>query len=330
MPPLADDPSSPAPPPRPWRAWAVIAGLVLALSLAFAWVAGWIGPSARLTAPRLVDDIENGKPYPGFRRAHSRGVCVAGHFVPTAQAAALSTHLLPNTRAYYEIWLDEARVAGSGEEEDRIYGDAYLPRKFKIGFAIPPYNDVDVFAHDLGFVAVVEDARITGYNVSVGGGMGMTHNVPTTFPRLADVVGFCEPTDVLAVAEHTMCIQRDYGNRKDRSHARFKYTIEERGTEWFRAELADRLGDLSRGTRALDNLSIGLAEGVTGTDLGVALQGVRETQRVLAREYTARELPKFAECLPPDLASATVAIRYSDADSVTACLGERIRSVAAG
>lgn len=90
MPPLADDPSSPAPPPRPWRAWAVIAGLVLALSLAFAWVAGWIGPSARLTAPRLVDDIENGKPYPGFRRAHSRGDCVAGHFVPTAQAAALS------------------------------------------------------------------------------------------------------------------------------------------------------------------------------------------------------------------------------------------------
>ena len=90
MPPLPDDPSPPSPPSRPWGPWAAIAGLVLGLSLAFAWVAGWIGPAARLTAPRLVDDIENGKPFPGFRRAHSRGVCVTGHFEPSAEAATLS------------------------------------------------------------------------------------------------------------------------------------------------------------------------------------------------------------------------------------------------
>ena len=90
MPPLPDDPSPPSPPSRPWGPWAAIAGLVLGLSLAFAWVAGWIGPAGRLTAPRLVDDIENGKPFPGFRRAHSRGVCVAGYFEPSAEAATLS------------------------------------------------------------------------------------------------------------------------------------------------------------------------------------------------------------------------------------------------
>jgi sulfite reductase (NADPH) hemoprotein beta-component len=117
-----------------------------------------------------------------------------------------------------------------------------LPRKFKIALAVPPSNDIDVFAHDLGFVAVAEDGRTAGYNVSVGGGMGMTHNVPATFPRLSDTIGFCVPDDVLAVAEQTMCIQRDYGNRKDRAHARFKYTIEDRGVDWFRGELTRRLG----------------------------------------------------------------------------------------
>ncbi|MGH8259880.1 MAG: NADPH-dependent assimilatory sulfite reductase hemoprotein subunit, partial [Steroidobacteraceae bacterium] len=105
-----------------------------------------------------------------------------------------------------------------------------------------PQNDVDVYAHDLGFIAIVEDGRIAGYDVLVGGGMGMTHKIPATFPRLGDLVGFCRPEDVIAVAEHTMCIQRDYGDRKDRSHARFKYTIEDRGTAWFRDELARRLG----------------------------------------------------------------------------------------
>jgi sulfite reductase (NADPH) hemoprotein beta-component len=157
-------------------------------------------------------------------------------------ARRISERLAPRTRAYDELLLEQSPAATGSADEEPMYGKTYLPRKFKIALAVPPSNDIDVFAHDLGFLAVVEDGRIVGYDVSVGGGMGMTHNVPATFPRLSDVVGHCAPDDVLAVAEHTLCIQRDYGNRKDRSHARFKYTIEDRGTDWFLAELARRLG----------------------------------------------------------------------------------------
>jgi sulfite reductase (NADPH) hemoprotein beta-component len=157
-------------------------------------------------------------------------------------ARRIGAHLLPRTGAYGETFLGAAPAAGEPVDEESLYGSTYLPRKFKIALAVPPANDVDVFAHDLGFIAVVENGRVAGYNVCVGGGMGMTHNVPATFPRLSDVVGFCAPEDAIAVAEHTMCIQRDFGNRKDRSHARFKYTIEDRGTDWFRAELESRLG----------------------------------------------------------------------------------------
>jgi sulfite reductase (NADPH) hemoprotein beta-component len=137
--------------------------------------------------------------------------------------------------------LEQPAQRVSDENEEPLYGRTYLPRKFKIAIAVPPRNDIDVFAHDLGFIAIVNDGRIEGYNVLVGGGMGMTHKTPATFPRLSDVAGFCAPEDVLLVAEHAMCIQRDYGDRKDRAHARFKYTIEDRGVEWFAAELSRRM-----------------------------------------------------------------------------------------
>jgi sulfite reductase (NADPH) hemoprotein beta-component len=171
----------------------------------------------------------------------------AAHAFVHAQAAALSNHLLPNTRAYYEIWLDEQRVAGSGEEEDRIYGEAYLPRKFKIGFAIPPYNDVDVFAQDLGFIAIIEAnpagaAEVVGYNVSVGGGMGATHGDAETYPRLANVIGFITPDQLTAVAEAVVTTQRDWGNRSVRKRARLKYTIDDRGLEAFTQEVERRAG----------------------------------------------------------------------------------------
>jgi sulfite reductase (NADPH) hemoprotein beta-component len=165
----------------------------------------------------------------------------AAHAEASALARRIGSHLLPRTAAYREIFLGEIAREAEGEEEP-IYGRNYLPRKFKIAIAVPPQNDVDVFAHDLGFIAIVERGRIVGYDVLAGGGMGMTHKIPATFPRLADVVGFCAPEDAVAVAEHTLGIQRDYGDRHDRSHARFKYTIEDRGTEWFSAELARRLG----------------------------------------------------------------------------------------
>ncbi len=164
------------------------------------------------------------------------------HAAVHAQAAALSEHLLPNTKAYYEIWLDGERAAGSGEEAEPIYGETYLPRKFKIGFAIPPYNDVDVFAQDLGFIAVVENDELRGYNVSVGGGMGATHGDPETYPRLGDVVGFVAPEQVVAVAEAVVTAQRDYGNRAVRKRARLKYTIDDRGLEWFKSEVERRAG----------------------------------------------------------------------------------------
>jgi len=159
-----------------------------------------------------------------------------------AWACRISEHLTPQTRAYHEIWLDGERVAGGEIEREPLYGRTYLPRKFKIAIAVPPSNDVDVFAHDLGFIAIVEAGRLAGFDVTVGGGMGMTHSEPATYPRLADVIGFCRPDRMLAVTEHVVAIQRDYGDRTDRKHARLKYTIDDRGVDWFKAELAKRLG----------------------------------------------------------------------------------------
>lgn len=154
-------------------------------------------------------------------------------------AKAVSAHLRPRTSAYAEIWYDEPPA---GPDHEPLYGPTYLPRKFKIGFAVPPVNDIDVYAQDLGFIAIVTDGRLAGFNVTVGGGMGRTDNAPHTYPRLGDVIGFVTPDRVLAIAEHTVAIQRDYGDRVDRHHARFKYTIDDRGLDWFSAELAHRCG----------------------------------------------------------------------------------------
>jgi sulfite reductase (NADPH) hemoprotein beta-component len=165
------------------------------------------------------------------------------HATVQAQAEALSKHLLPNSRAYYEIWLDEEKVAGSGEEEEPIYGATYLPRKFKIGFAVPPSNDVDVFAQDLGFIAIVDtNGTLLGYNVSIGGGMGATHGDVETYPRIGDVVGFIALDQVTAVAEAVVTAQRDWGNRAVRKRARLKYTIDDHGLETFKAEVERRSG----------------------------------------------------------------------------------------
>jgi sulfite reductase (NADPH) hemoprotein beta-component len=159
-------------------------------------------------------------------------------------AKRISEHLLPKTDAYREIWLDGEKIVG-GEEEvvEPIYGRTYLPRKFKIVVAVPPDNDVDVFAQDLGFIAILDKAGgLDGWNVTVGGGMGMTHGEPDTYPRTADVMAFCTPEDALAVAEAVVTVQRDWGDRTSRKHARLKYTIEDRGLAAFRAEVERRIG----------------------------------------------------------------------------------------
>lgn len=170
-------------------------------------------------------------------------------------ATAISNHLSPRTGAYHEIWLDD----GSGEKvkvtydpplvgdiadpEEPIYGKHYLPRKFKTVVAVPPSNDVDIFAHDLGFIAILDgDDKVAGYNVTVGGGMGMTHGNEETFPRLADVMGFCTAEQALTVAEAVVRVQRDHGNREVRANARLKYTIERMGLDAFRAEVEKLCG----------------------------------------------------------------------------------------
>jgi sulfite reductase (NADPH) hemoprotein beta-component len=155
-------------------------------------------------------------------------------------ARCLSEQLLPKTRAYQEIWLDGEKLGGP--EEEPLYGKTYLPRKFKIGLALPPDNDIDVFAQDLGLIAIAEGGELQGFNVAVGGGMGMSHGDTATYPRLADVIGFCPPQRLLQLAETVLAIQRDHGDRGNRKHARFKYTLDQRGLDWFRAELEQRLG----------------------------------------------------------------------------------------
>ncbi|MCA0989705.1 assimilatory sulfite reductase (NADPH) hemoprotein subunit [Pseudalkalibacillus hwajinpoensis] len=158
-------------------------------------------------------------------------------------ARKLSDDLLPRTRAYHEIWLDEEKVLDRKEEEiEPMYGPHYLPRKFKIGVAVPPSNDVDIFSQDLGFIAILEDGKLQGFNVAVGGGMGMTHGDTSTYPQLSRIIGFCAPENIVDVAEKIITIQRDYGNRSERKNARFKYTIDRRGLDWVRNELHSRLG----------------------------------------------------------------------------------------
>ena len=164
------------------------------------------------------------------------------HAAVHTASVALSEHLLPHTRAYHEIWLDEKQIVGADESEP-LYGPTYLPRKFKIGIAVPPINDVDVFSQDLGFIAIVENGELIGYNLLAGGGMGSTYGDARTYPRLADVLGFIRADQLIAAAEAVLTTQRDFGNRSDRKLSRLKYTIDKHGLEWFIEEIERRLGE---------------------------------------------------------------------------------------
>lgn len=162
-----------------------------------------------------------------------------------AWSAKLSEHLLPKTRAYHELWLDGEKVfdgQAQDEEVEPIYGALYLPRKFKIGIAIPPNNDIDVFSQDIGFIAIVENGELKGFNVAVGGGMGMTHGDTATYPQLGRVIGYVPKEKLLVTAEKILTIQRDYGNRSVRKNARFKYTVDRLGVDWIKEELENRAG----------------------------------------------------------------------------------------
>ena len=181
-------------------------------------------------------------------------------------ARAVSAHLTPRTRAYHEVWLDGEKISNDDEEEP-IYGKTYLPRKFKTGFAVPPSNDVDIYTQDLGFIAIGEDGKLLGYNLSVGGGLGMSHGDTKTYPRLANVIGYLPREKVVEVAEKVLTVQRDFGDRTNRKHARLKYTIEDRGVDWFKNELESRLGWKLGETRPFEFTSSGDRYGWTkGTD----------------------------------------------------------------
>lgn len=151
----------------------------------------------------------------------------------------ISEHLLPNTNAYHEIWLDGEKVETT---EEPVYGETYLPRKFKIAIAVPPYNDVDIYANDIGLVAITDGDELLGFNILVGGGMGSTHNDKETYPRAASVIGFCKPEAILATTEAILKVQRDYGNREVRKLARLKYTVDRLTVDGFKDILTDYLG----------------------------------------------------------------------------------------
>jgi sulfite reductase (NADPH) hemoprotein beta-component len=158
----------------------------------------------------------------------------------------LAMALAPKTRAYHAIWIDGVQLNLEDPENrdfvDPLYGKAWLPRKFKTCFVVPPVNDMDVFTNDLGFIAIVENDQLVGYNLAVGGGMGRSHGNAQTYPRLADLIGFFPPASLTEVAKAVLTIHRDFGDRTDRKHARLKYVVQERGVDWTRGEIERRSG----------------------------------------------------------------------------------------
>ncbi|WP_411814737.1 NADPH-dependent assimilatory sulfite reductase hemoprotein subunit [Mammaliicoccus sciuri] len=157
-------------------------------------------------------------------------------------ATQISDHLSPQTGAYHEIWLDDEKIIDTKEEVEPMYGKTYLPRKFKIGIAVPPSNDIDVYSQDIGLIAVIEDDQLVGFNVTVGGGMGMTHGDTKTYPQVGRLLGYFPKEEAVDVCEKILTIQRDYGNRENRKNARFKYTVDRLGVDFIRKELNKRLG----------------------------------------------------------------------------------------
>ncbi|KAI3401399.1 hypothetical protein diail_11483 [Diaporthe ilicicola] len=160
----------------------------------------------------------------------------------------ISDHLLPSTSAYHEIWLtdddEKTQIAGDAVQDfEPLYGPTYLPRKFKITIAVPPHNDTDVYAHDVGLIAIKgDDGHLLGFNLLAGGGMGATHNNKKTYPQTGRMMGFVTRADVHIACEKVMLVQRDHGDRKNRKHARLKYTIDDMGVDVFRSKVEELWG----------------------------------------------------------------------------------------
>jgi sulfite reductase (ferredoxin) len=168
----------------------------------------------------------------------------------------IASHFAPRSSSYWDIWLDGERIenpllpapgpalvpTATDDEVEPIYGKAYLPRKFKTAFALPEDNCTDVYANDLGFLAIVEGGVLTSYNVLVGGGMGTTPGSQKTFPAVAKELAYIAREDLLEVGEAIIKVNRDYGNRSDRKRARLKYVISDWGIPRFKEEVESYLG----------------------------------------------------------------------------------------
>lgn len=198
----------------------------------------------------------------------------AVHAEVAEDAKQLSDYFTPKTNAYHEIWLDGELVAGGEKEDEPIYGKTYLPRKFKTAFAIPERNDTDVLSNDMGFIAIVENGKLLGYNLSVGGGMAYTFGNTATYPRVADIMGYFPKEQLLDVAEAVILFQRDHGNRAERKNARLKYTIDRLGHEFFHAEIARTKGIKLEKSRPFTFKTLGDKYGWTKGEDGLWHYGV--------------------------------------------------------
>jgi sulfite reductase (NADPH) hemoprotein beta-component len=207
--------------------------------------------------------------------------------------------LAPQTKAYHSIWIDGVQLNLEDEANknfvDPLYGKTYLPRKFKVAFAIPPVNDIDVFTNDVGLIAIVENEKLVGYNLAIGGGMGRSHGNVQTYPRLADVIGFFAPDKLVDVVKAVLTIHRDFGDRTDRKHARLKYVIEEHGADWARTEVEKRAGIKLESAKPYKFTSMGdLYDWNKATDgkwfltLFVETGRVKDTQKIALRQIAEK------------------------------------------
>src|SRR5438132_2328823 len=247
-----------------------------------------------------------------------------------ADTRRLSTHLLPQTGAYHEVWVDGEKVTAE-ETPDPLYGERYLPRKFKAGLAIPEDNTIDVLTNDLAIVALFEGDKLAGYNFLLGGGHGMTHNKPETYPRLATPVAFVEPDDLLDAAAAVVRLHRDHGDRGNRRHARLKYVIAEHGEDWARERLSEDLGKELEPCREMPALAVPdhlgwHQQGDGKLYLGIPVSSGRIADEVQSRIRTAlREIVGRFRCDPILMPSQDIILSEidpEDRDTIEGLLSE--------
>ena len=239
--------------------------------------------------------------------------------------------LAPQTKAYHSIWIDGVQLDNNAAENkdfvDPLYGKTYLPRKFKIAFAIPPINDIDLLTNCLGLIAIVENDKLIGYNLAVGGGMGRSHGNVQTYPRLADVIGFFTPDKLVDVAKAVLTIHRDFGDRTDRKHARLKYVVAERGVAFMQSEINQRAGltleparpyqftttaDLLDWRKAVDGtwfLGVFVETGRVKNEQKTALRQVAEKFPHIEFRLSANQNVILAKCSDADKAGITALLQ---------------------